>query len=400
VSVTPLRRPAWLASATEPGAFAFALLFAVESASRATIVSVVPIQAFDLIRDEQRLSAFYFAVGGLGMCATLAAPILFQRFPRRVVYTIGALLLIVAGALFATHTLVGQAAGMFMRILAASTLAIALNLYIMDYIPKQGFVESESLRLTLATLAWTVGPSFGVWLYVRFGYVAPYLWSATWACLLIALFWHLRLSGNPAIKPGKNRPVNPIANVRRFVAQPRLRLAWLIAFGRSCYWMTFYIYAPILMVATGQGKLAGGIVVSLGNAVLILSLAWGKLGVRLGVRTVVVLSFAGVAVCGILAGVAGEGNPWPAAVILLAGTVFAVALDAVGSAPYLRAVHAYERPQMTAVYRTNLDLSELLPPLVYAIILSFTGLGGVFVTVGLFAAICGVLSWRYLPRSM
>jgi hypothetical protein len=80
--------------------------------------------------------------------------------------------------------------------------------------------------------------------------------------------------------------------------------------------------------------------------------------------------------------------------------VFAVALDAVGSTPYLRAVHAYERPQMTSVYRTNLDLSELLPPLVYAIILSFTGLGGVFVTVGLFAAVCGFLSWRHLPRSM
>ena len=50
---------------------------------------------------------------------------------------------------------------------------------------------------------------------------------------------------------------------------------------------------------------------------------------------------------------------------------------AFGSTPFLRSVHAYERPQMNAVYRTYLDLSELLPPFVYAIILSFTGLGGV-----------------------
>ena len=61
-----------------------------------------------------------------------------------------------------------------------------------------------------------------------------------------------------------------------------------------------------------------------------------------------------------------------------------MALDAVGSAPFLRAVHVYERPQMTAVYRTYLDMSELLPPLVYAIILGFTGLGGVFVALGVF----------------
>ena len=62
---------------------------------------------------------------------------------------------------------------MFLRILGASTLSITLNLYIMEYIPKHGLVQSESLRLTLGTFAWTFGPSFGVWLYVRFGFVAP-----------------------------------------------------------------------------------------------------------------------------------------------------------------------------------------------------------------------------------
>jgi len=384
----------------QPGAFAFALLFAVESVSRATIVSVVPIQAYELLQSGQRVSLFYFVVGSVGMCATLCAPILFQRLPRRFVYTLGALFLTAAMACFATHTLAGQAGGMFLRILGSSTLSIALNLYIMEYIPKQGLVKSESLRLTLATSAWTFGPSLGVWLYVRFGILAPFLWSAGWTLILIALFWFLRLSGSTAIRPGKARPVNPIANIRRFVAQPRLQLAWLIAFGRSCYWVTFYIYAPILMVATGQGKLAGGIVVSLGNAVLILAIWWGRLGVRIGVRPVVVVAFACAAASAFLAGVAGEGHPWGAAFFLLTGTIFAVALDAVGSTPFLRAVRAYERPQMNAVYRTYLDLSELVPAFVYSIILAFTGLGGVFLALGIFCTTCGWLSWRHLPRSM
>ena len=43
---------------------------------------------------------------------------------------------------------------------------------------------------------------------------------------------------------------------------------------------------------------------------------------------------------------------------------------------------------MTAVYRTNLDLSELLPPFIYAIILGFAGLGAVFVALGIFCAFC------------
>jgi len=63
-------------------------------------------------------------------------------------------------------------------------------------------------------------------------------------------------------------------------------------------------------------------------------------------------------------------------------------------------VHSFERSQMTAVYRTYLDLSELLPPLVYSVMLAFFGLGSVFATLGVFMAVCGVVTWRYLPKSM
>ena len=387
-------------AATRPGAWVFATLYAVESVSRASLSTIVPIQAYDILKDEQRVSVLYFMVGLLGMAATLCAPLLFQRLPRRYVYVSGAILLIAACASLATYTLAGQAVGMFLRIFAASTLAITLNVYIMEFIPKQQLVRADSLRLTLSTLAWTAGPSFGVWLYVTFGHVAPYLWSAGWTLVLIAIFSAFRIAGNPLVATARARPVNPLANIRRFVAQPRLRLAWLIAFGRSCYWTTFYVYGPILMVATGQGKLAGGLIVSAANALLVFAISWGRLGIRIGLRPVVVISFAAAAVATILAGLAGETYPWLTALLLLAGINFAVALDAVGNTPFLRAVHAYERPQMTAVHRTNLDASELLPAFIYAIILSFAGLGAVFIALGVFCAVCAAVAWRHLPRSM
>lgn len=383
-----------------PGAWAFATLFAVESVSRASIATVVPIQAYDLLKSEQAVSVLYFCVGIFGLTATLCAPVIYRRIPRRFVYTAGALLLIAACACFATNTLSGQAFGLFLRTFASSSLAITLSVYIMDFIPKHELVRSESLRLSLSTVAWTIGPSVGVWLYVEFGHVAPFLWSGAWAVIVLALFWWMRLSGTRAVAPGALRPVNPIANIRRYVIQPRLRLAWLIAFGRSCYWTTFYIYGPILMVATGQGKEAGGLIVSLGNALLLFAVVWGRIGSRIGIRPVVVTSFAGAAATSILAGIAGESHPWTAAILLLAGVNFAVGLDAVGNVPFLRAVHTYERPQMTAVHRTNLDLSELIPAFVYSIILGFFGLGAVFMTLGIFSAICAVVAWRHLPRSM
>lgn len=86
--------------------------------------------------------------------------------------------------------------------------------------------------------------------------------------------------------------------------------------------------------------------------------------------------------------------------LLLVGALFTIALDAIGSTAFMRSVRAYERPQMAAVYRTYLDFSELTPPLVYSLVLAFFGLGSVFATLGCLAAVCAVVTWRYLPKSM
>ena len=79
--VTNARHPIWLPAATQPGAWAFAILYSVESISRASLASIVPIQAYDILQDEQAVSLLYFAVGVAGIAATLFAPLLFRIDP-------------------------------------------------------------------------------------------------------------------------------------------------------------------------------------------------------------------------------------------------------------------------------------------------------------------------------
>jgi len=382
------------------GARTFAALYAVESFARATVSSVIPIQAYELVRDEQAVSLLYTLVALLGLSATLFMPLLIQRFSRRYVYSLGVGLLAVGSLAFMTDSLPGQIGGMLARVMGASALAITLNLYIMDHIRKTDFMQSESLRMAWSMLAWTAGPALGVVLYARFGLAAPHLAVLGFAIALLALFWFFRLTDNQQIRPGTTPAANPLKNIGRFVAQPRLRLAWLIAFGRSCFWTTFFIYSPLLMVVTGQGKLYGGLLVSAGNALLFTAIYWGRAGERFGARMTMTVAFFGIAGALIVAGAFGEALPLAAGAMLLVAALFAVALDALGSTPFMRAVRTRERAQMTAVYRTYLDLSELTPPLIYSVVLIFTGLGGVFVTLGLFCAVCGLIVWRHLPRSM
>jgi MFS family permease len=397
---TQVQHPIWLPAVSQRGAPTFAALYAVESFARASISSVIPIQAYDLLHNEQEVSLLYTLVAMLGLSVTLSMPFLIERFARRWVYTAGASGLILGSAFLVTQSLPGQMLGMLFRVMGASALSITLNLYIMDYIRKKEFMQAESLRMAWSTLAWTCGPLLGVYLYTRFGIFAAHGVVALFALVLLAMFWHFRLGDNELIRPGKTQPQNPLRNVRRFVSQPRLRLAWVIAFGRSCFWSTFFVYVPILMVATGEGKLVGGLFVSAGNLLLFFALFWGRAGRRFGARRTIAFAFMMMALCLFAAGAAGETYPLLTGGFLLGGALFCIAVDALGSTVYMRAVRMRERPQMTSVYRTYIDLSDLTPPLVYSVVLAFTGLGGVFAALGVFVAVCCWLTWRYVPRTM
>ena len=397
---THVRHPMWLPAVRQAGARTFASLYTVESFARATVSSVIPIQAYEILRNEQTVSILYTIVSLLGLSVTLFMPMLIHRFARRWVYTAGASLLAIGSVFFVTHTLTGQFIGMLCRVMGASALSITLNLYIMDHIRKTDFMRSESLRMAWSMVAWTGGPTLGIFLYAHFGVYAAHGAVAAFAMVLLVLFWIYRLSDNPLIAAGKSRAINPFANIGRFVAQPRLRLAWIIAFGRSCFWTTFFVYGPLFMVITGEGELAGGLLVSAGNGLLFMAIFWGRAGRRFGARRTITVAFFAMAAMLFAAGAVGQAVPLLTAAFLLGGALFTIAIDALGSTVFMRAVHPYERAQMAAVYRTYLDFSELTPPKVYSVVLVFFGLGSVFVTLGILAAVCGFVTWRYVPKAM
>lgn len=397
---THVRHPMWLPAVKQAGARTFASLYTMESFARATVSSVIPIQAYEILRNEQTVSVLYTIVSLLGLSVTLFMPMLIHRFARRWVYTAGASLLAIGSLFFVTHTLTGQFIGMLCRVMGASALSITLNLYIMDHIRKTDFMRSESLRMAWSMVAWTGGPTLGIFLYTHFGIYAAHGAVAVFAMILLVLFWVYRLGDNPLIAAGRSRAINPFANIGRFVSQPRLRLAWIIAFGRSCFWTTFFVYGPLFMVITGEGELAGGLLVSAGNGLLFMAIFWGRAGRRFGARRTITVAFFAMAAMLFAAGAVGETVPLLTAAFLLGGAFFTIAIDALGSTVFMRAVHPYERAQMAAVYRTYLDFSELTPPMVYSVVLAFFGLGSVFATLGILAAVCGFITWRYVPKAL
>lgn len=388
----------WLRPTRRPGAGAFAALFALDSLARASVVTVLYLQAKDLGLADRHVTLLTNVASLSSLIFSFLTPLLMQRFRRRWVYTGGILLGMAAAVSLGSATMAGEVAGLVLRALSSVAINIGLMLYVMDFIPRHQMIRSEPLRLFSSCLPWGLGPWIGVELYQHFGVAATSTLSFAAYAGLMVYFWYLRLSDNPAVAAATRPPPNPFANLKRFVSQPRLLLGWAIAFGRSAWWSMFFVY-PTLYLRNHQvddswtGALTGA-----GNLLLLLTLPIGWMAQRTGIRRPIVIAFLCAGALTLL-----TAATWDlvtlTALLFLAGAVFVVTLDALGNIPFMRAVRSYERPQMTALFRTYIDLGDLLPGLIYLTLQGFFDLRSVFIASGLLTLAAGLVAAR-LPRRM
>ncbi len=378
----------------------FAAIFALESLVRSLNSTVITLQAYDLLASSQKVSELSTVVSTSVLLTTLLMPFVLGRLRRRWAYTLAIMGMIVASLFLASFSIGGTIAGMYFRNCAAAIMNITLSLYILDNIKRSELAKTEPIRLSISTFSWMIGPASGVWLYTQYGAWGPQLASILASVALLVLFWILRLTDPVTMPSGTLQPFNPLANVKRFVRQPRLRLAWMIAFGRSCFWATFFIYGPLLAVEGGVSKQVSGLVISGSQALLLFAYVFGRLALRFGVRPVISVCFALMSIAAVSAGIAGKEHPYLAMFFLLCGALAASGLDGVGGIPFLRAVRAHERQRMAAVYRTYIDFSELIPAIIFAVALSYFEIGIVFVILGLALSVMGGVAFRFLPKSL
>jgi len=390
--------PGFLMPMAAPGATVFGVMFLLDSMARALLVSLIPLTAYRILQNERDVSILYLCIGFAGLAGTLSIPFLLRLMRRKWVYSLGCLALAGMGALIATATLQGLAGGMWLRVFGTAALYTTLNLYIMDYIQKRELVRTEPVRLLFGGVSWTLGPVLGVLVADRLGLWAAAAAASGCGALLFGYFWLLRIRENPAVAPATRPPPSMAYNLRRFWAQPRLRLAYAIAFTRGIWWTMFYVYAPLFMVKAGFDASVGALIVSIGNVTMFLSLVYGAMASRAGVRPVVAGAFLASGALSVAVG-ATAGQPLVAAGLLVAGAMATVALDALGGVTFLRAVHPYERAEMATVYSTYRQIADITGPMAFAVILTFLPLPAVFAATG---AMMLAMAWfaLYLPRGM
>jgi MFS family permease len=395
-----IHSPILLANVEDAKARAFVVLFTFDAFARSILISLVPLEAYDLLGAAQLVSVVYFLVGVLGLAVNLTVPLILHMLRRRWVLTIGAAAQMGSALLFALGTKASLVAGLALQVLAMAMLDVVINLYMLDHIPRRGLNHFEPRRLLFAGSAFALGPWVGVYLNRHVAEILPYLMAALSTLTLLTYFWTLRLADNPSLQAGVVPPPSPLRFVSRFLSQPRLVLSWVLALGRNGWWVMNFIYTPIYVTNAGYAPEIGGALVSLGLAPMLLVRVWGRIGQRIGIRDLLTVGYGLTGVASLAAAAAAAaGMPMLCMTLVCFAAFSATVIDGAGNVPFLRAVRHYERAAMTSVFMTFRQVGSLVIPGVLAVLLWVLPLWCVFAVGGLMTLGMAGLS-RYLPQRL
>lgn len=375
----------------------FAGFFFLSGFTQTIILTVLPVTTLRVMGDAAMVSVVYVAVGLAGFLGRLGIPLLTRVLNRIGVLTLGLGVLSLSLLLIWTETRAGVVLGLMLNVFAIACFEVVLTLHVLDHIPRHELGRFEAVRIFYSALPWTVGPWLGVYLQESVAHWVPFLISACMASLLLTSFRLLGFAREPVTrKAPRRRTLNPALYLARFFSQPRLRLGWALAVGRSSWWGMFQVYAPIYAIQSGLGAEIGGAMVSIGVGWMWFVPLWGWLGRRYGLRRLLIAGYGSAAIVTIAAA-ALMGAPTIGAAMLVFAAFCTEVIDGAGNSLYLRAVHPYERSEMTAVFVSYRDFSQFAPPAVFSVVLSIFELPAVFVAGGIMmlgmTALC-----RYIPK--
>ncbi len=392
------RRPAALLVVSGTAGESFARLNALEGMARSLLVGVVPLLALDALGSKELVTRAYLVASILTLAITLNFARLEGSLQRRWVVTLGGSFALTAVSIYLFGKGMTIALGIGLQQAGASLFSVCLSLYIMDYIGRRDLIYTETRRMLYAGIVWMVGPTLGLWLWANFAHWSPFLLTAVAASSMLAYFWYLRLGHDNAIRRARSHPASILRIIPRYFGQSALRIAYWITMSRSIFWVTLFIYGPIYVVEAALPTWVAGALLSLASALLLISPLIRRLATRIGTRFVIIcaLSLAGLSMLALFA--IGEARPI-GLLFWITAALGGVTLDVLGNIPFMRMVKPRERVEMTMIFSTWREGSQLLTPLLVTLVMLLAPFEAFYVLLALLLFGAGV-SASFLPRRL
>jgi predicted MFS family arabinose efflux permease len=370
-----------------------AVLYALTNLARLILLAAMPIQALRVLGDAQAMSLLYLVASAGSLATNCIMPVTVTRLgPAAAYYLIGGVSL--AGLLMlASGSIILFCIGAVLFISCSTSNETLLSIVVLENQPRAEHSQYEAKRMTYSVPGFVVAPMVGVIAAAHVGPAAPFMIAVTAVAAALVCMSQIDLRdrvSKAAVSP------NILIHFRRFLSQPRLRLAYALSAGRTAWWQMFFVYGPLFLMSSGFAATTAGLIISGTQVGLICVPFWSRIANWLGLRKFAVTVYLTAAVIVVPIALVPSSIQ---VILLVVAACCVTALDAIGNVYFLRAVRPFERREMATVFSTHRDAAQALPPAVFTPLLQAVELPVLFAASGLGLLAMATLA-RYLPRRL
>jgi len=367
----------------------------------AIIWPMYPLFIRHLCGSDAMVGIVYGVTSLFGLVFCLLSGELMQKYGRGFVLTVAS---VVLGACFVVLTLVNNIWDLLvvesMRVMAVTSVVIALNVLVKTCSKKEDLENSEGEFYTFSNLAWLVAPVLSGFIFVKYGWNAIFLIAALF---IVTSFMSLeksnlknhRVNGNLSFHYIRAHVINKsflpatyyvgvktiMKELGRFVKNKNLVLIYFMSFGLYMLFSTQWIYLPVILDSFGTSRLligimAGALVVPL----ILFEIPFTRLSKRVSTKNFIIGGF--VIASAAMTSVYFFYSEYTVVALFLVAVVGAAMIEPFKDAYILRHTPPHKVDVFFGIFKTSRHLGYIVAPVINSVSILFLGLNSMFLVIG------------------
>ncbi len=264
------------------------------------------------------------------------------------------------------------------------SIYITIGLFVREQTTSKSIGKTEGLHFSIFNMGYLIGPLLGGLLASAYPFNTLFLISAAILFVISILLFLVPLKEKDHIQKHEIKIID-------FLKNKELIKLYFVSFGIVAWWAILYTYMPLFANTSGfSTKIIGYALFAAVIPLILFEIPIGKLADKHGFKTYITIGFL---IISIITFLTYFTNPILTIFLIALATLGAAFIEPLTEAYFFKEVKTTEEEyDLYPVYKTSPEISHIIFPIIFSVILTFFEFKGLFLLVSLFMFLFAILS--------
>lgn len=373
----------------------FAWMGLISGIGFSSFITVLAITLLEQLKDDIKVSYFFAFIAVISLSASLFSTVLLRRYSK---ITVAKWTLVIGTVTFYLFTIAANIWHYLIfdtiRAICITLFLLVLAIFVRDFAKEKQIALAEGRYYFFTNIGWIIGPFTGGIIAANFGKESAFIFSGITYLVTLMLFLHQEfIAKNPHIHNRKESFTMKEfgENIKYFIQDKKRIKSFFIGLGLYFWWTIYKIYIPLTIINIGFHEDTVGFVISAGMIPLILlEMIVARKAQKNGVKKSIAFGYFWLALTMVI--FTFIKIPVLLVIFMITVNIGTAYIEPLHETYFFQITEKKDEDRFYGIYNMCYPLANILVPLIGSIILTFTGINGLWIFAAVIFFMLGFLS--------